>query len=278
KADNIEFYFDGNYEHQFNSAIDNGSDFTVDSLTLDLSATMPIDTNLKLSVQVAYSLDFYDFGGGTAFAGSTDPWDTIHTISIGALLDWGMSDDVTIFGGPLLQSARESGADFGDSLSGGGVIGFKYRVSDDLTAGLGVGVFSRIEDEIKAYPIFVLDWRFSDDFRFSTTAGAGAFGRAGIELIWDTTDKLELALGAGYELKRFRLDDSGVASGGVGETSSIPAWIRANYKISNDVNVGAMFGFHFSGEIKIENDRGGNLNSQDYDTTPLLSVYFTIHF
>jgi hypothetical protein len=88
----------------------------------------------------------------------------------------------------------------------------------------------------------------------------------------------ELAVGGGYQIKRFRLDDDDVAPEGVGETSSIPAWFRANYKLSNDMNVGAMFGFHFAGEIKIENSRGGNLNSQDYDTTPFLSAYFTLHF
>ena len=89
----------------------------------------------------------------------------------------GVTDDIGIVVGPFFEFAGESKADFGDSLSMGGIFGVRYRFNDTLTAGLGIMARSEIEDDAYVQPWVNLDWGATEDVKVSISGGSSRGGQ-----------------------------------------------------------------------------------------------------
>ncbi len=275
KATDLSFAVYSGGELSFKSDIEGGGDLNVFRLQFGVIGRAGLTRDLDLAVHIGYDVDLYDFSGTSALG--IDPWEDVHTFNVGALLSMDMSNDWTLFGGPVFQIAREDSADLDDSFIGGGVFGATYEVNSSLTVGGGVGVVTQIEDDARLFPVIVLDWEISDTLRL-TSRTAGAAGRSGLELVYDFANDWEAAIGGSYEFRRFRLDDDGVAPGGVGEEVSTPIRARLSRRMGDHVVLDFYAGVVTVSDIELADVHGIVLGVADVDPTGLLGFTVRLTF
>lgn len=277
--DRTQWSLHGGAEYQFETDIDDGGDFSVARGGIGFTTRTKFNEDVSLTFRLDYNLDAYDFSSAASSLGVSDPWDEIHTVSLGAVLSVDAGSEWTLFGGPILQLSGEAGADFSDAIQGGGLFAVSYRVSDTLTIGGGLGVVTQIEDDVRVFPVFVLNWQITDTLSVRNTSASGAGTRSGLELVCDFDPNWEAAFGGAYQFKRFRLDDrSNAADEGVGEDSAIPIWGRLTYRLSNNGRINFYAGVVLGGELELETSGGDGIGSSDYDPAAVVGISGSIRF
>lgn len=272
----LSFTVSAGAESSLEADVEGGGALEVFRMRFGVTGKAGLTRDVDLAVSVGYGLDLYDFSGTTRLGG-VDPWGDIHTLSIAALLSVDIDNDWTLFGGPVFQFAREDDADLDDSFIGGGVLGATYEVSSTLTVGGGIGVVTQIEDDSRYFPLIVLEWEISNTLRL-TSQTTGASGRTGLELVYDLGNDWEAAIGAGYEFRRFRLDDEGIAPDGVGEETRQPIRARLSYRASDHFVIDLYAGIAMSSELELNDAHGALLGQEDVDPAGLLGVMVTLSF
>ena len=275
-----EIHFDvtAGLAYQLDADIDNGGDFSLSRFSAGLGVQTDFDKDIHLRVRAGFGLDSYNFGGNALNLGGAEPWSDVHTIGFDAVLSYDINDYWTLFGGPIIQFSRETGADWTDSITGGGGLGAAYHFSKDFTLGGGLIVSSQIEDDIRIFPILIVNWRISDSWRLSSRTESIATGFTGIELVYDPASAWEFALGGAQRFSRFRLDDTGIAPHGVGQDESTPFWLRASYTANSHFRVDARAGVNTGGTLRIEDSNGNRISKSDYSIAPFFGVWVNFTF
>lgn len=275
---NLFWVITGGVTHQFETDVDDGGSFSATRASTGVSAFYIVNEKVSVTTGIEYELNAFDFSG-TSSLGGGDPWDNIHSVRARALFKYKVDDQWTVYGGPMLGFSAESGADIDDAVTGGGVLGGSYRVNDELTVGAGVGVFSQIEDSAAIFPIIRFDWKFAPQWTLrSGRFDLGSQGGAGVELAYDATETIQIAAGAQYQTRRFRLDDTGAAPGGVGEETIVPVYARLSYNPNPGLSLSVFGGVIFGGEVRIENSSGSNIADKDFDPAPVLGARAVFRF
>ena len=111
--------FSFGYLHDFKSDIDGGGEVSNDFFYARAGVPLYRSEGRVIALSAGYNFNSYKFDGGTAgsFA-ALDPWDKVHTFRLGLPVKWDFGSDWTFFGLPSIRSTGESGASFGDSISG----------------------------------------------------------------------------------------------------------------------------------------------------------------
>lgn len=263
--------------HRFETELDEGAEYDVTSFVVEPELTWNASATTAWTFSVSYALDQYDFSGSGGLGG-LDPWDDVSHLSVSALVRHRLNDDWTFFGGPSIRFGAESGANLDDGLSAGGFLGAGYRVSDRLTIGPGIGLFSEIEGSVDVFPVLIVNWRIRDDLTLRTGGGTGASRGPGLELAWQLDDSLEFALGSRYDSDRFRLDDEGVAPDGVGEEEGFSLVAGLRWRPTDNVDLAAFGGVRFAGKLVLEDEDGNELFDEDVDPQPVLGVNLSLRF
>ena len=112
---------------QVESDLDGGGGFSSTRLNIEAGSGYGWSRTDTVSLALSYSYDGYSFSSGGSGLASRDPWGDIHTVSLSMPVRYGISDQWTAFLIPSLSSTGESGAEFGDTLTGGGFAGVSYR-------------------------------------------------------------------------------------------------------------------------------------------------------
>ncbi|HBZ97761.1 MAG: hypothetical protein CMJ41_07515 [Phycisphaerae bacterium] len=266
------------YSHLFNSEIDDDQgEFDMDQLRLRLKGRTAITDTFDLSYGFRYEFDGFNFGE-QGFFGLGDPWSDIHTIEFNVGGFWKLDGNWQFFAGGVFRFARETGADWGDSFEGGGAAAISYTFSERLTLGGGLGIVTRLEDDLLYYPIVVADWEIVDRLLLTTRISTGWGNETGVQLVYRWTDHWDVGIGAAYDYQRFRLNDEGPVAEGVGEFTALPFYGFVNWKPMPSVNVSLYVGINTYGELEAV-DRNGNVAaSSDYGTGFLLGGQATISF
>ncbi len=264
--------------YQFDTDIDGGdNDFSVSRAAASLSFETTLSETSRLGITFGYDVSSYDFAGTTGFYAG-DPWSDIHTFTAGAIFQFDLNSDWTLFGGPTVQSSSESGADFGDGVTGGALIGASWRASERLVIGGGLGVTSQIEDSARVFPIVRVEWVINDRWSLTSRAQGNLIVPTFVQLGYQMTDTLRLSVGGGYLFRRFALDDTAPAPGGVGEDEAIAFNIAARWTPSSQVSLTALVGTSLAGQLTTENAAGGALAEQDYDPGFFAGIIGSIRF
>jgi len=266
----------GGYVHQFDSDLDGGGKFDVDRFFLQGGISYSMGPRRRISLSVGAGRDRYGFFGNPGFV--DEPWDRIDQLRFSVPVTWAFDEQWTLFAIPTLRFYGESGADSGDSATGGALAGLSYRVSDRLTIGPGLGVLSQIEDSVSVFPILIVDWKITDRISLETGRGLGATQGPGLNLNYRLSDTWSFGLGGRYESLRFRLDDRGSAPDGVGEDRSVPVYVSATYSRGRDLQIRAIGGVELNGELRLEDSQGRRLARDNYETAPFLGATFNIRF
>jgi len=263
--------------YQFESDFDHGGSFNVQRYPLNFEASTPVTSALRTGISLGYDFEKYSFSGTTAFAGA-NPWSDIHRFSIGIPISYRFSESWSFFVSPQAEWYGESGVETWQNAFGyGAVVGASYRVSPSLTLGAGAGLYSRI-DETKGFPYIAVDWRITENLRLSNPFRTSPAGPAGLELSYKVSDRWEVAAGGAYRSFRFRLDNGGVAPNGIGEMNSTMGYARVSCRITGDFRLDVYGGAALNGQMKIFDQNGNELGSDDFKTAPVAALSLTVPF
>jgi hypothetical protein len=280
------FRLSAGYAHRFEADLDKSGKFNTDTTRIEFSSQTELARSLSWDNLVFYEFNSYDFA-------NTDRggwWKDVHYLTYIPSLRWKIDDQWSIFGGPALQVAAESGADFSDGVTGGGLVGFLWRRDSNLTVGAGIAGVTRIEDKFGLAPIPLVVWRFAEGWVLrSGVPDFGARRGFGVELGWGQ-DTWEIAAGAQFQRRRFRLDDDVNAGSpqadqrdGVGQETSAPVYGKLTLKFGDGGSVDLFAGVSLAGELKIEDEDGHGLtpafdNKQEFDPAPIVGTRVTFLF
>lgn len=267
----------GGSEYQIETDIQGEGSFSVWRLGGGANATTDLNPDVHLSLRLGYLFEQYDFDRRVVLSGDP-PWTDVQTASAGAILAIDTSDQWTVFGGPVVQFARESGADFDDGMIVGGLLGASYHFSRNFSIGGGFMVVSQIEDDPRGFPLFVIDWKFLDHWRVSTQMAYSPSGINGLELSYDAGGGWDVGAGIAMQFKRFRLDDHGRAPDGVGQDEAMPFWIRLGYALNSTSRFDLIAGLNLDGELRLEDDDGDRVATNDYDDAPFFGFSLKLDF
>ena len=274
------FYFkmDGGGLHQSEVDLtDSTGGFSMDRWFVSAGVDYVWDRRTSLGVSVGGGVSNYDFTDVTGFGGG-DPWDKVNESRISLTWRFGFGETGSMFIVPSARWYGESDASSGDSITYGLFAAAAWRINEDLTIGPGIGVFSRLEDGTKVFPILAIDWNISERWNLSTGRGLAASQGPGLTLSYELNDDWSLGLAGRYEDTEFRLDDDGVAPGGVGRDQSMPLVFMASLKPSRKLNLSVFAGVEFGGELKLKDSLGDVVEESDYDPAPVFGVTFDVRF
>ena len=245
---------------------DNGiGEFSYDAYELAISARRMVGDSGSLSIELKGGLIDYSITpspasavGDAANIGAE--FDTVTTMGLTGMYARQIDDTSSWFIGGGVISAGEDDADFGDTLDGLALAGYKHTFSDKLELGIGALVRTRLDDDALIVPLLTLSYR--PDERW-TIASEGL----GLKIDYKASDALNYGIAAEYDSDTFRLDDThALARGGVATHRRIPVSFYTQYKASDTIELSARVGAQFAGELEILNTSGNEITSQDIDT------------
>jgi hypothetical protein len=272
-AGSAHFRFHLGYDHRFDADIDGSNgDFGVDSVRGSAGYWFELADGLSWDNYASYRFSDYDFSAPA-------PWDDVHSALWASRLRFAAGDQWSFYGGPLLGFEGESGSDFGDGFVGGGMLGFAWSPGPDLRLGLGFGVLSQIEDDVRFLVVPTVDWRFADAWRLRTgILELGAATGLGGEIGWQLAPRVEWAFGAQFQRRRWRLDGGASNPDGVGQDRSLPVYAKLVWEAAGPVALEFVGGVHFAGELRVESSRGTKLAERDYDPQGFLGLRARFRF
>lgn len=255
--------------HRFSTDLDAGGDVSSQTYYARAGAPLVRGDDRFLALSLGYGIDVYDFGGGVL--GS--PWGDVHRVQLSAPMSFDLANGWSLFGLPSVRSTRELDADFGDSITGGAILGGSRRINERLTLGPGVGFQSQLEDDVSVFPALLIDYRVSDALSLTTGPTIGATLGPGLSLNYTVSDTVSLSLGARYEKLRFRLDD-----GGVGEDRTIPLFGAVTFSAGDHWRMSLLGGVDFGRELSHEDGGGRTLAESDADPAPFVGLHAGFRF
>jgi hypothetical protein len=267
----------GGAVYQFDTDLDEGGRYTSGRYNVEIGQSYGWSRRDTATLSIHYTLDSYDFSGDNAGGITFNfPWEKIHTFSISTPLRKGIGDNWTAFLIPSIRSTGESGAEFSETITGGGFTGVSYKFSDNLTIGPGLGVFSQLEESATIFPVLIIKWNITEKLSLETGRGLAATLGPGLTLSYNATPKLRLGVGGRYEKLRFRLDKNGDVESGVGEDSSFPVFITCSYSVNRKSSISFVAGLETGGELKVEDSKGNTINEEDSDSGVFTGLTFNM--
>jgi len=272
----VNFSFSASTVYQFNAPVDGGGKLNVARYKSALDMSGRVSKDLRLGLGLTYEYDEYDFSGLTKFP-AAQPWSGVNRFGISFPVNYSFTDNWRLFVSPSVQWAGESGAEWDNALSYGGVAGISYKFRSDAIIGLGAGVFSNIEDTT-VFPYITVNWQVTERLRIVNPFRTSPAGPAGLELAYAIDKYWETGIGAAYRSYRFRLEEDGPIANGIGEYKTVPVFARISYKLPPQIRIDVYGGANFVNKIYIEDLNGDELFRSKADISPLIGLTFMARF
>ncbi len=256
---------------------DTGGGFTVDRWFVSAGMDYVWDARSSLGFSVGGGKSGYAFAGAGGFGGG-DPWNNIEDTRASVTWRFGFGETGLVTLIPTVRFDGETGASSGDSRTYGLYAAAAWRINDNLTIGPGIGVFSRLENSARFFPILVIEWDISERWNLSTGRGLAASQGPGLTLSYQLSEAWTLGFAGRYEFIEFRLDDAGIAAGGVGRDESIPLVFIATLKPSPKFSVTVFAGAEVIGTLNLEDALGDFVDESSYDPAPIFGAALEVRF
>ncbi|MEE2971509.1 MAG: hypothetical protein VX672_00140 [Planctomycetota bacterium] len=269
--------------HEFATDFGDGGSVAVDRAFGSVGTEFQLHPDFKGSASLAWGGDWYRFDGDVGLSPDPDakPWTDAQAVTALVFGNWQIDPRWSANLGLRLGFAGESGSRLKDSLTYGGNVALSYSFSRELTLGGGVLVVSQIEDDPLIIPLVVVFWQVTDSVIVSNVLGPEAYPTgAGAEIAWRPDQVSELAIGSRYEVRRFRLDDSGPArrQRGVGEDRGLPLWARATWRFGNGLRFDLVGGVSLMNKYRLDDRNGDRIGSADLDPAPFIAAFASWRF
>lgn len=203
-------------------------------------------------------------GLNSDFSTPVAPWEDVSLFDFGLTYRQALSKEWILQFTPSIQFARESGAEWNDSLRYGGLLAAARVFNPDLILGFGVAGFSGLEDST-FFPVIFVKWEFAQNWTLANPFRPGPTGPAGLEIIYSGLGNWEFAFGGGYRSIRFRLDEANPTPEGFGEVTTIPVFLRASHPISDGARIDFFVGASVRSEVTLDDRDDNRLGSDDVD-------------
>jgi len=235
------------------------------------------DNRRSVGFSVGGGESSYDFVDLVTVDGD-EPWGTIKDSRLSVTGRFGVGNRGVALISPTVRFNGESGADSGDSFTYGIFAAVAWQLNDDLMIGPGVGVFSRLEDSTRFFPVLAIDWNISDRWNLSTGRGLASSQGPGLRLSYELNQDWSFGLAGRYEDIEFRLDDEGPAAGGVGRDQSFPLVAIATLKPNSNLTLSVFAGLELGGTLKLKDAQSITIDESDYDPAPLFGATFEFRY
>ncbi len=261
---------------EFDTDLDRGGSFRWAGGIASASLLRQMTPQLAAGFTLQYDYQSWSFDRPAAFGGIA-PWGDVLQPRVGLTFVYAPAADWRVVVSPSVAWAYESGASTGDALEYGAVVVASRVFSPTLTLGIGAAIYRQI-DETKTFPFLAIDWKIDDRWRLSNPFPAGPVGGAGLELSYAIAEGWEAGFGGAYRSYQFRLDRSGPVPDGIGENRAIPLFLRLSRNIGKDAQVDLHVAALVNGRLKVKNQDGQDLASDDYATAPALGLTVRYRF
>jgi len=219
----------------------------------------------------------YDFNAESGFGGG-EPWHKVNDTRVTLSGRFGIGNKGQLFIVPTVRYNGESGASASDSRTFGIYAAAAWQIRDDLTIGPGFGVFTRLENSARFFPILAIDWAISERWNLSTGRGLASSQGPGLTLSYKLNDDWSFGLTGRFENVEFRLDDKGPEPGGIGRDHSMPLVFSARLMPNDKLNLTVLAGLAVNGELKLKNSDGDTVEETNYDPALLFGAAFEYRF
>ena len=266
--------------YRFESGFDSGmSDVSVGRIGATAEGAFLVGDASRLALNFTTEHSFYDFSPmGILVPGGVDPFDTIHEYGVGVLFTTRINDRWSAAFGGGVKSAGESSASFEDTLTFNGLLGATYRVNDSLSIGGAIIISSRLEDDVTVIPVPTITWDIDERWRLESRRSGLRLesNRAGLSLSYKTSETMRVGIEAGFELREFRLDDTGPLPMGVVRESRIPVGAWAEWKPTPNVTLVGTVGADVY--VEFESLTGAGVKFADDETDPAVYAGISASF
>lgn len=161
----------------------------------------------------------------------------------------------------------ERGGSRSDGRTESGQVIFQRQLTDDLQIGAGAIIATRLNEDLFFIPIGSISWDLTDRWRLRTMRGLHLLYRV------DEQGRWEAGLNAEYHSTYFRLNDEGIAPGGVFRSRAVVSTLSLMYRPNPGLQAGAEIGFVPWRQIKLSDDEERTLFKSGLN--PGLSAAFT---
>jgi hypothetical protein len=272
------FKIDGGGVHQSEADLaDSSGGFALDRWFVSGGVDYAWSKRNSIGITLGGGQANYDFNEQSGFGGGA-PWNKVDDTRVTLTWRFGFGDNSLVFIVPSLRYNGENDASSSDSRTYGVYAAMAWRLRDNLTIGPGFGIFSRLENSTRFFPLLAIDWDISERWNLSTGRGLAASQGPGLNLSYQLNDDWSLGLGGRYESVEFRLDQEGVAAGGVGRNQSMPLVFTAELKPTDKLRLSVFTGLQFNGKLKLKDAMGDVLEESDYDPALLFGATFDYRF
>lgn len=255
------------------AGLEGGGKVAVARAFVGVGVSVPVAAGTSVGLSAGLGATDYDFTDG-----AQSPWSGIRDARVSVPISFGFGERGRAIVIPSVRWNAEPDADLADGQTEGVIAAVFWRLSDSLTIGPGVGVFSELSDDTDVFPFLAIDWAITDRWKLSTGQGVGATEGPGLELSYQTTKALSLGVAARYESTQFRLDDSGLAPDGIGEARAVPVVLTLDWRPNPGVSVSAFAGVETGGELTLRDEDGSIVSESDVDPAAVLGAQVIVRF
>jgi hypothetical protein len=272
------FKVDGGGAHQSNVDLEDAEGaFQVDRWFVSAGLDYGWSRRDSIGISVGAGNSDYDFDDGTDLGGGK-PWGEIEDSRVSLVGRFGFGDRGSMIIIPSLRQYAEDGASSSDSQTYGLLAAAFWRLSDTLTIGPGFGVFTRLEDSTRVFPILAIDWDISERWNLSTGRGLAASQGPGLTLSYQLNPAWSFGLTGRYEEVEFRLDKDGPTPNGIGRDEALPLVVSARLEPNPKISFAAFMGVELGGSLTLMDESGEEIAKSDYDPAALFGVTFDFRF
>lgn len=239
----------------------------------------PIDRQNILGISLNQVSSFYDFQPFSEFPGSGDPIDYGLAANVGVSLIHIYDRQWSFIAAVNAGFAGEIDAEFGDSIVGGGILGFRYAHSETLSFGASLVIQTRFEEDLLAFPVPSIDWQFADYWKLNvgTLNQLPGAVTGGLAVTHDLTEAINVGGFAGVAFREFRLaDDNSSAPNGILEDAAAPIGTFVTYNYSPNVTITGSVQAIVYREINLRGESGNNI--ADVELQPTLAASIGVQF
>lgn len=262
-----------------------GAQMGSSSAYAQLAFMAPIGGHLGVRFAVDGATSFYRFSGDPLLVpGGGIPWDQVRSSSIGLTAMYVWERKWALIVGGNVASAGVRGASFGDTLSGGGTVGFTYTFPSGLLLGVLVTAQSKLSGGVFALPFPLVDWVIPvDRGRWRLSAGGVRVGpgrAGGVSLEYAPSEALSFSaaltfLGLGRE---FRMSSSGPVLDGVGRDTAYPLILGVEWRPLRPLSVSAYGGVSLLRAVTVLDGSGNTLGERDVTPSPVVGGKMSLGF
>lgn len=263
------------YLNQFSN--DSGGGGSVSVERFDLRGGVPLvrDEDHLLALSFRYGLDRYDFDGTAA------DWGSVHYVGLGLASRWRV-DDRWLWGNyGRLGIAAEEGSNKSDGVNFNLISIAEYKVSERLMIGPGLGVSSKIDQDVSVFPIVAIKWDINDEWTLGSGPSEVAAAGANVYLEYRPKrfdDQWVFIAGFSYSGNTFKLASDAARDDGSAEERLASAYAAASYKMESGVKVSLIGGYHFFQSYEIFDGAGDELSKEILEDAPYVGVSVGFEF